>query len=109
MLEGPEVSEMMKKTTWKARRWWQQDLEGISPDVLSQAITDVFAGKTTEYSPEMANTIIEEYLKKAGEAKFSLNKEAGEHFLSDNKNKEGDSFENLLEKKYLLSFRHRNM
>jgi FKBP-type peptidyl-prolyl cis-trans isomerase FklB len=67
----------------------QQDLEGISPDVLAQAITDVFAGKTTEYSPEMANTIIEEYLKKTGEAKFSLNKEAGEHFLSENKNKEG--------------------
>ncbi len=67
----------------------QQDLEGISPEVMAQAITDIFAGKKTEYSPETANTIIEEFLKKSGEAKFSLNKETGEKFLAENKLKEG--------------------
>jgi FKBP-type peptidyl-prolyl cis-trans isomerase len=67
----------------------QQNLEGIAPEVLSQAITDVFSGKETQYTPEMANTIIENYLQHAGEAKYALIKEAGEAFLLENKAKSG--------------------
>jgi FKBP-type peptidyl-prolyl cis-trans isomerase FklB len=37
----------------------------------------------------MANTIIQNYLENAGEAKFAQNKEAGEAFLHENKSKAG--------------------
>jgi FKBP-type peptidyl-prolyl cis-trans isomerase len=67
----------------------QQDLEGISPEVLAEAISDVFAGKETKYTPEMANSIIENYLKVAGEAKFAQNKSLGESFLMENAAKTG--------------------
>lgn len=67
----------------------QQDLDGISPEVLAEAIADAFAGKEPLYTPEMANTIIQNYLQSAGEAKFGQNKEAGEAFLSENKLKTG--------------------
>lgn len=67
----------------------QQDLEGVSPQILAEAISDAFAGKEPLYTPEMANTIIQNYLQSAGEAKFGQNKEAGEAFLNENKAKEG--------------------
>lgn len=67
----------------------QQDLDGISPEILAQAIADAFAGKEPLYTPEMANTIIQNYLQSAGEAKFGQNKEAGEAFLNENKAKPG--------------------
>jgi FKBP-type peptidyl-prolyl cis-trans isomerase len=67
----------------------QQDLDGVSPEILAEAIADAFAGKEPLYTPEMANTIIQNYLQTAGEAKFGQNKEAGEAFLNENKTKEG--------------------
>lgn len=67
----------------------QQDLDGISPEILAEAIADAFAGKEPLYTPEMANTIIQNYLQSAGEAKFGQNKEAGEAFLNENKSNEG--------------------
>lgn len=67
----------------------QQDLEGISPEIMAEAIADAFAGKEPKYTPEMANTIIQTYLQNAGEAKFAQNKEAGEAFLHENKTKPG--------------------
>lgn len=67
----------------------QQDLEGISPEIMAEAIADAFAGKEPKYTPEMANTIIQTYLQNAGEAKFAQNKEAGEAFLHENKTKQG--------------------
>lgn len=67
----------------------QQDLEKVSPEILAEAITDVFNGKETKYTPEMANSIIENYLKISGEAKFAQNKEAGEAFLKENSAKNG--------------------
>jgi FKBP-type peptidyl-prolyl cis-trans isomerase FklB len=67
----------------------QQDLDGVSPEILAEAIADAFAGKEPLYTPEMANTIIQNYLQTAGEAKFGQNKEAGEAFLNENKMKEG--------------------
>lgn len=67
----------------------QQDLDGILPEVMAEAIADAFAGKAPKYTPEMANSIIQNYLQSAGEAKFAQNKEAGEAFLHENKNKDG--------------------
>lgn len=66
-----------------------QDLDGISPDVLAEAIADAFAGKEPKYTPEMANAIIQNYLQTVGEQKFAQNKEAGEAFLHANASKEG--------------------
>jgi len=67
----------------------QQDLDGISPEVLAEAIADAFEGKEPKYTPEMANTIIQNYLQNAGEAKFGQNRELGEAFLHENKTKTG--------------------
>ena len=67
----------------------QQDLEGISPEIMAEAIADVFSGKEPKYTPEMANSIIQNYLQLAGEAKFAQNKTAGEAFLHENRSKEG--------------------
>jgi FKBP-type peptidyl-prolyl cis-trans isomerase FklB len=67
----------------------QQDLEGISPQIVAEAIADAFAGKEPLYTPEMANTIIQTYLENASQAKFGINKEAGDAFLAENKTKAG--------------------
>jgi FKBP-type peptidyl-prolyl cis-trans isomerase FklB len=67
----------------------QQDLEGISPEIMAEAIADAFAGREPKYTPELANSIIQNYLQSAGEAKFAQNKEAGEAFLHENSSKEG--------------------
>jgi FKBP-type peptidyl-prolyl cis-trans isomerase FklB len=67
----------------------EQNLNGISPEVLATAIADAFAGKELQYTPEMANSIIQNYLQTASEQQFAQNKEAGEAFLHENKTKEG--------------------
>jgi len=67
----------------------QQELDGISPEIMAEAINDAFSGKEPRYTPEMANTIIQNYLQTAGEAKFAANKTAGESFLHENKKKTG--------------------
>jgi len=67
----------------------QQDLKGIDPQTVSQAIADVFAGKTLQYSPEQANGIIQEYIQSLAESKFEEVKSEGEAFLAENKSKTG--------------------
>jgi FKBP-type peptidyl-prolyl cis-trans isomerase len=67
----------------------EQGLEGVSPETMAQAISDAFAGKQPQYTPEMANTIIQNYLQNAGEQKYAQNKEVGEAFLHENKTKPG--------------------
>lgn len=67
----------------------QQNLEGISPEVLTSAIKDAFEGKEMKYSPEEANGIIQNYLSSQGEKKFGANKEASEAFLAENAKKDG--------------------
>lgn len=67
----------------------QQDLNKIDPQVMAQAITDVFAGKTLQYSPEQANGIIQEYLQEVAATKFEVYKTEGENFLAQNKTKPG--------------------
>ncbi len=67
----------------------QQNLQTIEPEVMAQAIADVFQGKPAQYSPEQANEIIQKYLSVAVQQQFQVNKEAGEKFLAENFKKEG--------------------
>ncbi len=67
----------------------QQNLNGISTEVLTEAIADVFEGKKPKYSAEEANEIIQNYLSQANETMFSKFREQGESFLADNFKKDG--------------------
>lgn len=67
----------------------QQNLGNLSVDVFSEAIEDVFQGKELKYTPEEANAIIQQYVQKAMQEQFAVNKTAGEQFLSDNFKREG--------------------
>ncbi len=67
----------------------EQNLAGIDTSVLAEAISDAFEGKEMKYTPEMANTIIQNYLQAAAEQQFAQNKTAGEAFLHENGSKEG--------------------
>lgn len=62
----------------------QQDLNELSPEIIAEAISDIFNGKTPKYSPQDINQTIQEYVQSLGEKKFSVNKEAGEKFLAEN-------------------------
>lgn len=63
----------------------QQELNGISPEVVAEAIKDIFAGVQAQYTPNEANDIIQSYLNTIGETKFATVKEEGEAFLTANK------------------------
>ncbi len=67
----------------------QQDLDGINPTILAEAISDAFTGKEPKYAPDEANAIIQKYLQEASEQKFIQHKLDGEAFLNENKTKEG--------------------
>lgn len=67
----------------------QQELGGINPSIMAEAISDVFNGKTMKYSPEQANGIIQAYLQQVNESKFEVYKKEGETFLAQNATKEG--------------------
>lgn len=67
----------------------QQNLQGLSPEVIAEAISDAFNGKEMKYTPEEANGIIQKFLQAEGERKFGANREAGEAFLAENAKKDG--------------------
>jgi FKBP-type peptidyl-prolyl cis-trans isomerase len=67
----------------------QQNLQDIAPEIMAEAISDIFSGKDTKVSAEEANDIIQNYLGAVTEEKFSINREAGEKFLAENFKKEG--------------------
>lgn len=67
----------------------QQDLDKITPEVLAEAVKDVFAGAEPKYSPNEANSIIQSYINTMNESKFGAVKEEGEAFLAENAKKEG--------------------
>lgn len=48
----------------------QQDLDKITPEVLAEAVKDVFAGEEPKYSPNEANSIIQSYINTMNESKF---------------------------------------
>lgn len=62
----------------------QQNLGDISPEVIGEAIKDMFEGNELKYSPEEADGIIQKYLQGVMEKKFEINKEVGEAFLAEN-------------------------
>ncbi len=67
----------------------QQELAGINPTVMAEAISDVFEGRNLKYSAEQANHIIQSYIQSVTENKFLVNKEEGEKFLAENGKKSG--------------------
>jgi FKBP-type peptidyl-prolyl cis-trans isomerase FklB len=67
----------------------QQELGGINPTVMAEAITAVFNGEMSKYSPEEANGIIQAYLQDVTASKFEIYKAEGEAFLAENAKKEG--------------------
>jgi FKBP-type peptidyl-prolyl cis-trans isomerase FklB len=67
----------------------EQNLSGIDTSVLAEAISDAFQGKEMKYTPEMANTIIQNYLQAASEQEFAQNRMSGEAFLHENAAKDG--------------------
>lgn len=67
----------------------QQDLGGIDPSVLAEAVKDMFQGNTMKYSPEQANEIIQAYVQKLAASKYEEDKKAGEDFLAENGKKAG--------------------
>ena len=67
----------------------QQNLGGISPKILAEAIQDQFDSKELKYSQEEANRIIQDFLKKENEQKFGLNKTKSQEFLDENLKKDG--------------------
>lgn len=67
----------------------QQELGGIDPVIMAEAIADVFHGKTMKYSPDQASQIIQAYLQEVTESKFEVYKTEGEAFLAENAKKEG--------------------
>lgn len=67
----------------------QQNLHQVSPEIMAQAIKDVFEGKPTQLSEEEANKVIQAFLNEKREEQFASNKTAGEQFLSQNFKREG--------------------
>jgi len=67
----------------------QQNLGDISPEVIGEAIKDVFEGRELKYSYDQADGIIQSYLQSVMAAKFEGNKSAGEAFLTENGAREG--------------------
>lgn len=67
----------------------QQELGGINPTVMAEAIAAVFNGETSKYTPEEANGIIQAYLQDVTASKFEVYKAEGESFLAENAKKEG--------------------
>ena len=67
----------------------QQDLNGISPTAIAEGIADVFNQKDLRYTPEEANGIIQTYIQRINEEKFSAIRTEGEDFLKENGAKPG--------------------
>ncbi len=74
----------------------QMGAENISAEDFAQAIKDVLAGNELQVSHREAQGIVQDYFQQqekkmqaAREEQGKLQKEAGEKFLAENKNKEG--------------------
>lgn len=67
----------------------QQDLGDLSPEIIAEAISDIFSGKELKFTPQQANEIIQQFVNEQGEKKYAANKEAGEQFLAENAKKDG--------------------
>ena len=62
----------------------QQDLGDLSPEIIAEAISDIFSGKELKFTPQQANEIIQQFVNEQGAKKYGANQEAGEEFLAEN-------------------------
>lgn len=62
-----------------------QELGGLDVSELSEGVKVIFDQKTPKYTPEQADTIIQEYLQNVNESRFATIKEEGTAFLSQNR------------------------
>ncbi len=67
----------------------QQELSGIEPKIMAEAVADVFQGKELKVSPEQANQIIQSYVSEMSASKFEVYKSEGVSFLTENAKKSG--------------------
>ena len=67
----------------------QQELDAINPQVMAEAIADVFQGKELKFSADEANQIIQNYIQEITASKFEEHKAEGEAFLAENAKKAG--------------------
>ncbi|MDH4474014.1 MAG: FKBP-type peptidyl-prolyl cis-trans isomerase [Fluviicola sp.] len=67
----------------------QQELDALNPQVMAEAIADVFQGKELKFTADQANQIIQNYIQEITASKFEEHKTAGEAFLADNAKKAG--------------------
>ena len=62
----------------------QQNLKQLDASAIAQAIKDTFEGKDLKFSPQEANTLIQNFLREESEKQFAVNKNIGESFLKEN-------------------------
>lgn len=62
----------------------QQNLKQLDASAIAQAIKDTFEGKNLKFSPQEANTLIQNFLREESEKQFAVNKNIGESFLKEN-------------------------
>jgi len=65
-----------------------QDLENINVDQFIKGMKDVFSNSKTAFSPQEANSIIQNYLDKQTSSKYEIFKKEGIDFLAANSKKE---------------------
>lgn len=67
----------------------KEGIKGLNADRIAKAISDVLDGNTLEVTPEQASATFQSFLQSQQENAHSVNKEAGEAFLLENKAKAG--------------------
>lgn len=67
----------------------QQDLQELDPQVIAEAITDIFNGREPKYAPQDINQTIQTYIQQKEEQKYGANLEAGAQYLLQNAEKPG--------------------
>ncbi|MBI2257480.1 MAG: FKBP-type peptidyl-prolyl cis-trans isomerase [Flavobacteriia bacterium] len=68
---------------------FQQNFDKLDSKMIGQAIEDAFNKNEYRFSPQEAHQYIQEYLQEINGSQFAQNKESGENFLNENKNKSG--------------------
>lgn len=67
----------------------QQGVGNLSPEKFAEGVADVLSGGQIKVDPAEVGKIVNDYMVKVQEEKFSKNIEAGKTFLAENKKREG--------------------
>lgn len=62
----------------------EQNLQELDVQAIAAAIEDIFSNGQPRFSPEQANKLIQEFLRKKNEDRFAGNLEQGSAFLAEN-------------------------